>query len=287
MTELIYCANACTRRHGDEWHPATTEPPSQLCSQCETRLHAWLGRIPDNYALLPTFLEHGTTERNPESKATKSATAPAPMRLDIIDLLDTRHGRRWNGLAPAHDRRGVIGTLRVHVERLMEERPLTATWDDTSVTEACKLLDRHRLWLAEQDWIDLLYEDLRQLNRELSDAVGDYRRPPVGRCHIVNDADTECGGPLYANDYGGVRCLRCGSTWDADHLAQLGLAQAMRDPDEATAQEIQHLYGVKPSTLRTWAERGAVRKLGRNKRGQQLYDAPQAKALAERQELTA
>lgn len=226
MKELTYCANACTTRHGDDWHPVTTEPPSRLCGRCEERLHQWLRQIPDKYALLPTFIEHGATEKNPESKATKSATAPAPMRLDIIDLLDTRLGRRWNGTEPAHDRRGTIGTLRVHVERLIEERPLTQTWDDTSVSEACALLDRHRLWLAEQTWVDLLYEDLRIIHRELSDAVGEYRRPPVGRCHLTDDEDTPCGGPLFANDYGGVRCARCAATWEADKLRLLGLAQA-------------------------------------------------------------
>jgi hypothetical protein len=110
MSEIIYCANGCTRRHGDEWQRVTTEPPSQLCDRCEKRLHDWLRTLPDKYALLPGFLEHGATEKNPESKATKSANAPAPMRLDIIDLLDTRRGRRWNGTEPAHDRRGVVGT---------------------------------------------------------------------------------------------------------------------------------------------------------------------------------
>lgn len=224
-TELTYCANGCTRRHGDQQHRATTEAPSQLCPQCEDRLHAWLTKIPDHYALLPTFIEHGTVDRNPESKATKAANAGAPMRLDIVDLLDTRRGRTMNGIAPAHDRRGVIGILKVHVERLAEERPLT-TIAAISVTSACQLLDRHRLWLAEQDWITDLYEDIRILHRTLADACGDYRRPPVGTCHVPNTEGNPCGGGLFANPYGGVRCSRCGATWDAAHLRQLGLAQA-------------------------------------------------------------
>jgi hypothetical protein len=237
MSEIIYCANGCTRRHGDEWQRVTTEPPSQLCDRCEKRLHDWLRTLPDKYALLPGFLEHGATEKNPESKATKSANAPAPMRLDIIDLLDTRLGRRWNGTEPAHDRRGVVGTLRVHVERLIEERPLTQTWNDTSVTEACALLDRHRLWLVEQDWVDELYEDLRLLQRTLADAVGEYRQRPVGHCHIEPEgSDTPCGGPLFANPYGGVRCVRCNASWDADKLRLLGLAQAgIELPEEEPA----------------------------------------------------
>jgi hypothetical protein len=225
MSEIIYCANGCTRRHGDTYQPVTTEAPSQLCTHCEDRLHTWLTTIPTNYALLPTFIEHGTVDRNPDAKATKAVNAPSPMRLDIIDLLDTRYGRTMNGIAPAHDRRGVIGILKVHVERLAEERPLT-TITTISVTSACALLDRHRLWLTEHHWITDLYEDIRILHRTLADACGDYRRPAVGACHIPNQDGDPCGGGLHANPYGGVHCGRCGATWDANHLRQLGLAQA-------------------------------------------------------------
>lgn len=278
MTTIIYCANGCVRRHGDEHYPATTEAPSLLCGQCEDRLHTWLNKIPDTYALLPTFIEHGAAEKNPDSKTTKTAEAPAPMRLEIIDLLDTRLGRKWNGTAPADDRRGTIGTLRAYVGRLADERPLTTKWADTSVTEACALLDRHRLWIAEQEWITDLYEDLRVLNRQLSDAIGDYKRPSVGTCPGATD-DTPCAGKLYANQTGGVRCTTCHRGWGEDDLAFLGRLQAEADPTEATAADIAMTYGIKQSTIRTWAERGKVTKRGRNARGQQLYDVAQARAL--------
>jgi len=220
-TEIRYCSTGCTNKG----NRITTEARSNLCAHCEDRLHQWLRKIPDHYALLPTFLEHGTTDRNPESKTSKAPDPPAPMRLDIIDLLDTRLGRIWNGTAPAHDRRGVLGTLRAHAERIIDERHLTTKVPET-VTTACALLDRHRLWTAEQDWIRELYTEVKQLHRTLSDAVGDYRRPPVGRCHVDTDQGTRCNGNLHANPYGGVRCARCQATWDATHLRQLGLAQA-------------------------------------------------------------
>lgn len=222
MSKVIYCANGCTS--GPDKHRRTTEPPSQLCGSCETDLHRWLTTIPKNYALLPQFINHGTAEKNPDSKATKSAEAPAPMRLEVVDLLDERLGRKWLGTAPADDRRGVFGTLLSHVVRLCEERPLTA--GATTVAAACDLLDRHRLWLAERDWINELYEDVKATHRAIADAIGDYRRPPVGRCHIATDNDQACGGPLFASTYGGVRCAKCKAEWDAAHLRQLGLAQA-------------------------------------------------------------
>lgn len=224
MTAINYCANACTNAGGDRIH---TEGRSHLCARCEDNLDKWLGGIATTWPLLPLFVEHGTTESNPDSKATKRAEAPAPMRLEIIDLLDTRLGRKWNGTAAANDRRGVAGTMQVHVERLAEERSLTVLPAPGDVGEAARLLRRHRLWLAEQEWVDYLYEDIRTMHRQLSDAVGDYRPKPVGKCHLVpDDTDEPCGGPLMANRHGGVHCGRCKATWDAAHLRQLGLAQA-------------------------------------------------------------
>lgn len=227
MTTINHCANTCTNAGGD---PITTEGRSHLCTRCEDNLDRWLGGIATTWPLLPLFVEHGTTESNPDSKATKRAEAPAPMRLEIIDLLDTRLGRIWNGTAPASDRRGVAGTIGAHVDRLAEERNLTVLPAPGDVGEGARLLRRHRLWLAEQDWIADLYEEIRVLHRQLSDAVGDYRPRPVGKCHLVPQEDAgACGGPLMANRVGGVRCGRCRATWDAGHLRQLGLAQAAEE----------------------------------------------------------
>jgi hypothetical protein len=222
----------------------------------------WLRTIPDHYRQLPQFVEHGTVDSNPESKTTKRAEAAAPMRLEIIDLLDTRLGRKWLGTAPAHDRRGVVGTLRVHVERLVEERPLTATaWDDRSVADACNLLHRHRLWIAEQEWVTYLYADLADLNKALGDAVGDYKRPPVGKCYIVAEgAEKDCGGPLFASTTGGVHCARCRATWDESELRRLGMLLAESEQNERwlTADAIEKATGVKAGTIRVWAYRGKI-----------------------------
>lgn len=221
--EIIYCANGC-RKDG---HATQTTPPDRICRNCDNQLHRWLADIPNNYALLPRFIEHGTTERNPDSVATKAAQAPAPMRLEIIDLLDTRLGRIWNGTAPASDRRGTIGTLTAHVNHLADGRHLTNIPTQLTVTDACRLLQRHRIWLIQQDWITELFAEIKLLNRQLADAVGDYRRPPVGHCHVIHDDPNKpCGGPLFANPFGGVRCAKCQATWDANHLRLLGIAQA-------------------------------------------------------------
>lgn len=225
VTQIRYCENGCKVRSGEAKVAALANTPSVICKRCEDAIEKWLKEIPDAYALLPGFLEPGSIEKNPESKSTKAALAGLPIRLEVVDLLDDRRGRMWQGTAPAHDRRGAIGTLMVHVDRVVEERDLRTT-PGATVVEACAFLTRHRLWVAEQDWVTLLHEDLKQLNREISDAIGNYRRPPVGRCHIVSDDEDAkpCGGGLYPNDYGGVHCARCGNTWDAGQLRVLGMA---------------------------------------------------------------
>lgn len=221
MTELRYCATHC-RRNG---HPTQINPPATICQRCEDQIRDWCRNIPDLYALLPTFIEHGTTDTNPDSKATKAAQAPAPMRLEIIDLLDERRGRRWQGTEPTDDRRGVFGTVLAWANYIRDERHL-ATPEPTTVTDACQLLGNHMLWFADQDIAAEAHAELKALHRDLSDAVGNYRPRPVGSCHVTDDNDQPCGGPLMANQHGGVHCPRCGSTWDANRLRQLGLAQA-------------------------------------------------------------
>lgn len=224
-TTIRYCLNRCTTRSGEQRIPTQVDGRAVLCRSCEDNLEKWLREIPDHYALLPTFALPGSAEKNPDSGTTKAAFVNPPVRLEVIDLLDSRVGRIWNGTAPAHDRRGVIGTLVALVEQIVDGRHLTPPATVT-VTSACALLQRHRLWLCEQDWAGDAYAELKQLHRDVSNAVGIFRRPPVGRCHVViDDAEKPCGGPLHPNDYGGVRCSRCGEIWNADALRLLGMAQ--------------------------------------------------------------
>lgn len=218
MSTITHCAI-----HGTHSLP---QAPSRLCRRCENNLRDWLREIPERFALLPAFLEHGTTDHNPDSKATKKAEAPPPMRLAIVDLLDRRLGRKWQGLDVTDDRRGAYGTLHAICANIKDARDLTGPIPNT-VAGTCDYIARHMLWLAEQDWVNEPFNEVRILHREVSDGVGIFRPKPVGSCHLIpDDTETPCGGPLFANPYGGVRCARCQATWDAAKLRMLGLAQA-------------------------------------------------------------
>jgi len=224
VSEVIYCANRCTRPtdSGDRIR-VQTEPPSQLCNRCEDNLRQWLRDIPDRYALLPLFVEHGTTEPDPDKRSAKRTDAPAPMRLEVVDLLDERYGRRWLGTEAADDRRGVLGTLESWARMVREERNLPRPEGHATVTGEAALLSRHLLWIVEQPWVDEFYDDIKAVNRNLRDAVGDHRVRPVGRCPVTSDEGT-CGGALMPTKVGGVRCVSgCGTQWGYDDLRRLGL----------------------------------------------------------------
>lgn len=225
MTTGTRCVNGCHTRPDTDGnrHPVLTEDPSLLCRACEDRLLGWLDKIGEHYLLLPDFLTPGSVETNPESKTTKAADPPVPVRLEVLDLLDTRHGRRWLGTQAAQDRRGVLGTLESWARMVREERNLATPDDAATVIGEAAFLRRHLLWIAEQPWVDELYDDIRTLHRQLADAVGDYRPRPVGRCGVATE-DGECGGALMPSRWSvGVYCGRCGASWTETDLERLGL----------------------------------------------------------------
>jgi hypothetical protein len=247
------CLNGCESQQGDARSKVFCEPGQLLCPRCQSRLDKWLRDLPTTYALLPSVLAHGTVPADPGTKHTKRPDPPAPMRLEVTDLLDTRNGR------------GVLGVVHSWAELVRDQRRLprrctcghmalghqppgavrcTAkkcachgyTPHPPSVTEECHLLAANLPWATGQDFAGELYEEIRQLNRTLTDTIGDYRARPVGRCAVLVDlsigdgADTAtvkapCGGALVMDREGhGVRCVKCGTEIRADEgLRALGL----------------------------------------------------------------
>lgn len=241
--KVIYCANGCTRRPESDPEqdpiPVTTTPPSLLCDRCEDQLRTRLRDIPGRYAHLPIYVLPGTTiDENPDQRTTTLTTGAAPMRLDIVDLLDSRlvyantpkdprTGRLTDTPVTGTDRRGTLGTLHPHAQRLREQRGLDAPTEYTVAAEA-DLLARHTTWLLAQDrdWIRELTTDVGRIHRRLGDAIGEYRQRPVGSCPTDTDDGTPCGGPLMPVAYGGVRCPVCATLWTSADLRRLGLVLA-------------------------------------------------------------
>lgn len=238
------CLNGCQRPQDGLMTPVSCETGQQLCPACTSRLDTWLRAIPDAYALLPSVVDHGTVPSDPGTKHTKKPDAPAPMRLEVIDLLDVRPGF------------GALGILHSWAELVRDERHIPSncqcghrrpTHDRDHCTAAgcacrhydhgpwyvyaeCQLLLANLAWCAGQDFAADLYDELRRLNRTLTDTVGDYRPKPVGKCAALMDRPGAplpvlCGGALVMDREGtGVHCLTCGTRHEANEgLRELGL----------------------------------------------------------------
>ena len=251
------CLNGCESQQGSPASMVHCEPGQLLCPRCATRLDKWLRAIPDAYALLPSVVEHGTVASDPGTKHTKRPDPPAPMRLEVIDLLDVRAERGILGIVHSwaelvrdqrHDTRPCAcdHARPSHVHRCtaqgcgcQEYRPV-----DPTVTRECAYLIVNLPWCAGQDWAGDLYEEIRILARTLADTVGEYRPKPVGTCAALfdeegSDLQVPCGGALVMDREGtGVHCVRCPNRVEAnDGLRQLGLiVDSMFRPNRSERQ---------------------------------------------------
>jgi hypothetical protein len=220
----LHCARGCSRINSDGNREPVLANNGRLCGTCVGKLEKWLTEIPERYALVPQFLLPSTDlDKSPESKATKRPNAPVPLRLAALDLLDTRLGRKWHGTEPTPDRRGTLGVLLAIANEIRESNGSTRRKTSTVVHEADTI--RGQLtWLTQQEWITDAYDELRNLHRELGDAIGVYPPKPVGKCYVIAENETEeCGGPLLPN-HSGVMCPKCGATWGHDELRRVGMA---------------------------------------------------------------
>lgn len=226
----VPCGNGCHSGHGDTRTPVLCDAGAKVCARCIDRLDTWLRQIPDTYALLPLVVEHGTVSVNPEMATTKRPDPPAPLRLEVLDLLDDR---------PA---RGVLGLLVAWADLVRAERRLPAQLA-ASVTTESRLLLAHLAWAARQEWVTDLYAELKPVVRELLDRVGEYRPHPVGMCVALVrrtgfDVALLCGGPLYRDTTGhGVHCAACGDQTDPRRLLEIGRTVGLISDHGSRAQE--------------------------------------------------
>jgi len=237
------CLNGCQSHQSSETTPVFCEPGQLLCPRCGKRLDGWLRGIPESFALLPAVVDHGTVPVDPGTKHTKRPDPPAPMRLEVIDLLDDRDGRgvlavvhSWAELVRdhRHDSRpcqcghampGHTGSCSAQGCGCQSYRPVDAT-----VARECAYLITNLPWASGNEWIVDLYDEIRILARTLSDTVGEYRPKPVGRCAALQDIEGStvqgvCGGALVMDREGtGVHCIKCPAHYEASvELRALGL----------------------------------------------------------------
>jgi len=259
------CLNGCEAQQGDARSKVFCEPRHLLCPKCADRLTKWLRALPESFGLLLWVVDHGTVPADPGTKHTKQPDPPAPMRLEVTDLLDIRHER------------GALGILHGWAQVVREERNQPARCNcghmglghptgghctakkcpcsayepiKPTVKAECHLLAANLPWIVEQPFAGDLYGEVKELRRHITDVLGEHRARPVGKCAVLGDirigdgADdatvkAPCGGALVMDREGrGVKCLRCDNRQQATAgLRELGLIVGALIKDDGTQLE--------------------------------------------------
>ncbi len=175
------------------------------------------------YALLPHFYEPGTAVDDGQQVRGKRVDPPAPVRLDVVALLDKRTIARHPGdIVPA------LAILEGWARLIREQRQLQPCQRQATVTSEASTLLSHIDWIICQPWVDDLAREIREVKSALHSAIGDHAPRPVGTCPVIHPDTGECAGKLYQDRYGGmsVTCQRCGEAWGETELRRLGLMQS-------------------------------------------------------------
>lgn len=204
-----------------------------LCQQCHDRLAEWLGgeeSVAAAYAWLPMVADPGSVESDLGAKHGTRSTAPVPIRMEVLDHTDQRHGWRTDGTT---DRRGTLGLIESWGRLVREERHMQIPTAPATVSGECAFLLRNLPWIAEQRWVDEFYAEIRQHAKELDTAIGHPWPTPIGSC-------PSCSEPLWMPPDGGdrIECRSCGAYWTRERW--LLLADVIED-------EADHGAGGEPA----------------------------------------
>ena len=213
-------------RHPDRPYPA--EPGYVLCgiehrnddgrsqwNGCIGRMRSNLHNLADVLGSLDDLLVTAPPSDHNDRRAART-DAPAPCRLDVLDLMDPRSD------TPALDR---IATWCLAITEERELSTMPARPADQAQWMIC-----HVDWIARHMAADEIAGDIADAWRWLRSAAGLAPLPPVFTCPVTTDQG-ECGGPVYPMRYSfGVKCSRCHAEWDGDsELRRIGLVKGSLD----------------------------------------------------------
>lgn len=176
---------------------------------CLGRLRADLLELEQILPNLPDLLVTPPPTDHNDRRAART-DAPAPCRLDVLDLIDERS-----------DTPG-IALLNFWTSNIVDGRQLST--HPTEPAHQVRLMITNLDWMARHPTADEAARDIHNA-RVWLDRLAGLSEQPLFLCPVVNpNDDHECGGPVYPQRAEfGVRCSRCGSTWDGyERLAWLG-----------------------------------------------------------------
>jgi hypothetical protein len=263
-----------------------------LCADCYSRLASMLREIEDETAILETVpsmaIRSGSGSGN-------LASHRSPAVLDAIVALDPRRGTGrigWEDADPwgIDDTASVLETLHSRARTVREDLERDAPQRVTVMSERALLTDELP-WIAAQPWIDEMFNEMRDLLKQLKRTNKTQADRPVGRCHLPR-FDSTCGGTIWQREQdrmlwrvqgdrcvrvkirvsdGPAFCERCRAQWDdPKELDRLHLIEEQRQAEAMrprtsdgrrmlTAQEMADKLGISVGNLRVKATRAGVR----------------------------
>lgn len=197
------------------------------CQTCIDKLDDALADTLTLFALLPAVIEPGSVQLD-DMPHGRQIDAPAPVRLEVLDMLDDR--RAWSPAvdAPGDNRRGVVGLLESWATRMRQERRYSIPTGSPSVASEIGALRNNLAWIVEQDWVETFADEILKLHRDLEAVCGEPKAKPIGHCPEMvkregSDELAPCGAPLFPPIYGEtVTCERCKTSWPKDKWLLLG-----------------------------------------------------------------
>lgn len=195
-----------------------------LCPACVDRIVDHLADILILYATLPFVTPIGSVHEDvAPHRHVKNDSAPAPMRLSAVALLDSRNPATGNYAADVPDVAGVIGGW---AECLCDRRGLAGASLNGTLTASVHLLREHAPYAAAAPWVDEFQVEVEWVWRSLRDAHGltPPEARPIGRCPSLDGDGFMCGGDLWADRAGAmqVACGRCKRIFGETYLRHLG-----------------------------------------------------------------
>lgn len=182
-------------------------PQLGVCTSHHRRLRHQLEQIGNDYTLLATMLEPGSTGNDHHQWRSRRVDPPAPARLDALVLRDRRTLPRGHQQPiPAI----IAGYSRITALGRNMHQPAT-------FHAQLGVLQTHLDWITLQAWVRDFATAIANCAHALAHDLGDLPTGPAyARCPLIIDG-TECAGRIRALTYSlGVHCTRCGQQWIGD-----------------------------------------------------------------------
>lgn len=217
-----------------------------------------LGRARADLVALPdlvTELALCLTERTGEpggGKPGKVIGSPAPLRLDVLHLVDPRRKPGWEGDDPRinqiWERYGVVASLESWVRIVSEEMPDPPDLTETAtVSSECSVLIEVWDWIEDQQWADELADDVSKLARSVRLALGEQIREPRYFC-------IECGARAYLRFGDGFMVCDEGHEHSVRNLEEQQRRRPAMPTDDIVAE-----FGITRDRLYSWHKRRQIR----------------------------